>query len=117
MSAFVIANVRRLINPSPEIAEYLRRINDTLDPFGGRFRVHDTPPEVLEGAWGMGVILIEFPNSASARGWYNSAAYKAIAPLRTDNLEMDVIMVDGVPAGYRAAQGIANLPLVTADDR
>ena len=35
MSAFVIANVRRLINPSPEIAEYLRRINDTLDPFGG----------------------------------------------------------------------------------
>ena len=112
----VIANVRRLINPSPEIAEYLRRINGTLDPFGGRFRVHDTPPQVLEGTWGMGVIVIEFPDPGSARGWYESAAYKEIAHLRTDNLEMDVIMVDGVPDGYRADKSIASLPFVTAVD-
>ena len=117
MSAFVIANVRRLINPSLEIAEYLRRINDTLDPFGGRFRVHDTPPQVLEGTWGMGVIVIEFPDYGSARGWYESPAYQEIAHLRTDNLEMDVIMVDGVPDGYRADKSIASLPFVTADDR
>ena len=44
-------------------------------------------------------------------------AYKEIAHLRTDNLEMDVIMVDGVPDGYRADKSIASLPFVTADDR
>ena len=116
MSAFVIGDVRRLINPSPNIAGYLRRIDDTLDPFGGRFRVDDTPPQVLEGTWGMGVIVIDFPDYGSARGWNESAAYKEIAHLRTDNLEMDVITVDGVPDGYRADKNIASLPFVTADD-
>ena len=65
----------------------------------------------------MGVIVIEFPDLDGARGWYESAAYREIAHLRTDNLEMDVIMVDGVPGGYRADKSIVNLPFVTADDR
>ena len=110
MSAFVIANVRRLINPSPEIAEYLRRINDTLDPFGGRFRVHDTPPQVLEGTWGLGVIVIEFPDLGQAAAWYRSPAYREIAPLRTDNSDSDIILIDGVDAGHRATDVLTASP-------
>jgi hypothetical protein len=64
----------------------------------------------------MGVIVIEFPDSGRVEGWYESAAYREIAHLRTDNFEMDVIMVDGVPDGYRADKSITNLPFVTADD-
>ena len=39
--------------------------------------------------------------------------------LRTDNLEMDVIMVDdvpGVPDGFRVDKSTASLPSVTTDD-
>ena len=37
------------IDPNDEILDYLRRIQATLDPYGGRFLVHGATPEVLEG--------------------------------------------------------------------
>ncbi|WP_307829396.1 DUF1330 domain-containing protein [Actinomadura viridis] len=30
---------------------YFERIQESLDPFGGRFLVHGTGPEVLEAHW------------------------------------------------------------------
>ena len=39
------------------IIEYLERIDVTLAPFGGRFRVHGARPEVLEGEWSLGAGL------------------------------------------------------------
>jgi uncharacterized protein (DUF1330 family) len=110
MSTYAVAYVRRLINPSPEIAEYLRRVSDTMDPFGGRFLVHDGEREVMEGSWPGGLIIIEFPDGASAHGWYESAAYQEILPYRTNNLEMDIVFTEGVPDGYRAEKAAAHLP-------
>ncbi|MDJ0342148.1 DUF1330 domain-containing protein [Streptomyces sp. H10-C2] len=110
MSTYAVAYVRKVVNPSPEIAEYLRRVSDTMDPFGGRFLVHDGEREVLEGTWPGGLIIIEFPDRAKARAWYDSEAYRAILPFRTDHIEMDVIFADGVPEGYRASEALAKLP-------
>lgn len=110
MSTYAVAYVRRLINASPEIAEYLRRVSDTMDPFGGRFLIHDGKREVLEGSWDGGLIVLEFPDWASAQGWYDSPAYREILPFRTNNIEMDVILAEGVPEGYRATEAVAKLP-------
>lgn len=110
MKTYAIAYVRRLINPSPEIGEYLRRVSDTMDPFGGKFLIHDGEREVLEGRWPGGLIVLEFPDKASARGWYESEAYQEILPFRTNNIEMDVILAEGVPEGYRASESAAKLP-------
>lgn len=110
MSAYAVAHVREVFNPSPEIAEYLRRVSGTMDPFGGRFLVHDARIEVMEGNWPGGFILIEFPDQEAAHGWYDSSAYQEILPLRTRNIRMDIIFVDGVPEGYRADSAIAKLP-------
>ncbi|MHA6757482.1 DUF1330 domain-containing protein [Streptacidiphilus sp. PAMC 29251] len=105
MTAYAIMHVRS-VRPSPQIAEYLQRIDATLDPFQGRFRAHGDDFEVLEGSWGPAVIVIEFPDRDHAHGWYSSPAYRAIAKLRTDHIDGDVVLVNGVPQGYRGADSL-----------
>lgn len=106
MTAFAVAHMRQ-VTPGPPIVEYLERIDDTLAPFGGRFVVHGSEPEVLEGSWPGFLIVIEFPSREEAGGWYRSAAYRQIAPLRTENSVSDVILVDGVPADHQATDVLA----------
>jgi uncharacterized protein (DUF1330 family) len=108
MTAYALAHVHA-VEFCDDIADYLRRIDATLDPFGGRFIVHGGNPDAVEGSWGPDVIVIEFPDRASARAWYDSPAYQEILPLRTRHMTADVILASGVPAGYRATDTLAKL--------
>ncbi len=49
------------------------------------------------------MVAIEFPDLDTAHAWYESDAYQAILPLRTENSDSSAIIVEGVPEGYRAA--------------
>jgi uncharacterized protein (DUF1330 family) len=84
----------------PDVLEYLERIQDTLDPFHGRFLIHGPPTDVVEGNWPGSMVLIEFPGLAEARAWYASPAYQEILRLRTDHIDGDVVLVEGVGVGY-----------------
>ncbi|GAA2354856.1 DUF1330 domain-containing protein [Streptomyces cuspidosporus] len=97
--AFGLAHLRSR-SPHPDIIEYLERIQATLDPYGGRFVIHTAELEVVEGSWPGSVVLIEFPGPAEARAWYESPAYQEILRLRTDHIEGDLILVEGVGPGY-----------------
>lgn len=99
MTAYAIAHLRDA-DPHPDIAEYIERIPATFEPFGGRFLVHGTPPEVKEGAWPGHVVVIGFPGIEEARSWWDSAAYREIAPLRSRHIPGDIILVAGVPQDY-----------------
>jgi uncharacterized protein (DUF1330 family) len=101
MSAYAVAHMHQ-VTMGPAIVEYLRRIDATLAPFGGRFIVHGGEIEALEGTWPGHLFAIEFPDRPSADGWYHSGAYQDIVTLRTDNSRSDVILVDGVSSGHRA---------------
>ena len=101
MSFYAVAHMRQ-VTMGPPIVEYLERIDGTLAPYGGRFLVHGGDPEVAEGNWPGTLIVIEFPSREDARGWYESAAYQEILPLRTDNSASDIIMIDGVEANHKA---------------
>jgi uncharacterized protein (DUF1330 family) len=46
--------------------------------------------------------VIEFPSREDADGWYSSPEYREIAPLRTENSQSDIILIDGVPADHKA---------------
>lgn len=102
MTAYAVAIIRET-RFGPEVAEYLRRIDETLAPFCGKYKVHGGPYLPLEGAWSADLVLIEFPSMEMAKGWYESDAYRAIRPLRTNNTDGDVFLVQGVPDGHKGA--------------
>ncbi|NEA26046.1 DUF1330 domain-containing protein [Actinomadura bangladeshensis] len=102
MTAYVIAHLQDAA-PHPEIAEYIERLPSTFEPHGGRYLVHVTAHEVLEGAWPGAVVMIGFPGTAEARAWWDSPAYREIAPLRSRHIDGDIILVGGVPEGYDPA--------------
>ncbi|MDN5749071.1 MAG: DUF1330 domain-containing protein [Pseudonocardia sp.] len=99
MTAYAIAHLHD-VDPHPEIADYIERITATFEPFGGRFLVHGATPEVKEGAWAGHVVIIGFPGIDEARTWWESPAYREIAPLRSRHSHGDIILVPGVPEDY-----------------
>jgi uncharacterized protein (DUF1330 family) len=103
MTAYVIAHLRDPEKQHPDVAEYLERIQSTMDPFSGRFIVHGGAVDVREGQWPGSVVMLEFPSVENARDWYESAAYQAILPLRADHLEGEVIIVEGVEPDHDSA--------------
>jgi uncharacterized protein (DUF1330 family) len=108
MTAYAIAHLHTpQINA--EVVEYIERIQDTLDPFGGRFLVHGAEVVVKEGPFPGTVVVVEFPDVESAERWYASDAYQAILPLRTSNIDGTAIIVGGVPDGYDPRATAASL--------
>lgn len=104
MSAYAIGNLWPPARLDDEIFDYMERIQTTLDPFGGSFLVHGAPErEVREGEWPQALVIIAFPSMDAARGWYDSPAYQELIPLRTRHMAGDVLLIDGVPDGYRAS--------------
>jgi len=101
MSTFAIAHIRQT-RIGPAIVNYLGRIDATLTRFGGRCLVHGGQAQALEGQWTGNLIIIEFPDRSRACGWYESAEYQAILPLRRENTEGEVIFIDTVAAHHRA---------------
>lgn len=106
MTAYAIAHLRQ-VDFGPAIVEYLRRIDATLEPFGGRFVVHGATVEVLEGQWPGDIVVIAFADLATARAWHASPAYQAILALRTDHSQGEVILVSGCDADHKGADLLA----------
>ncbi|WP_369042984.1 DUF1330 domain-containing protein [Streptomyces sp. Midd1] len=102
MTAYAIAHLREA-DPHPEIAAYIERIGATFAPYGGGFLVHGAQHKVVEGGWPGHVVVIGFPGMAEALAWWESPAYREIAPLRSRHIEGDIILVPGVPEGYDPA--------------
>ena len=102
MSAYAVAYLDKM-NVNREIITYLNRVDETLEPYEGHFLVHGKKGEVVEGASPGLCIIIEFPDLDHARNWYHSDDYQEILPFRTNNSKGSVILIDGVPPDYRAA--------------
>jgi uncharacterized protein (DUF1330 family) len=108
-AGYAIAYLRH-VRLGEEIATYLERIDETLEPFGGTFLVHGGRLLGLEGEWDGDVVIISFPSVSAAQEWYHSPGYQSILGLRTGNSESVAALVEGVPAGgYRAADAVAKI--------
>ncbi|WP_030422644.1 DUF1330 domain-containing protein [Streptomyces sp. NRRL F-5065] len=114
MPAYAFAHLRDRRHHG-DVLEYIDRVQDTLDPFGGRFLIHGPPAEVVEGDWPGGMVLIEFPDLAGARAWYASPAYQEILPLRTRHIDGDAVLADGVGPGYHPSERAAKLRAAAAE--
>ncbi|MFG3258495.1 DUF1330 domain-containing protein [Streptomyces sp. NPDC048172] len=113
--AYAVAQLHHEAPPGEDIAVYLERIQDTLDPHGGRFVVHDHRPEVVEGDFGGYVVVIGFPDMDAARAWYRSPAYQEILALRTRTVGGTAVLVAGVPPEYDPGAGAARVREAAAE--
>ena len=98
-TAYAVAHLRTP-TLNEDVVEYLERIQGTMDPFGGRFAVHVPNLEIREGSWEGTLVILTFPNIEAARGWYDSPAYQEILHLRTDHIDGDTLLVEGVAPDY-----------------
>ena len=102
MPAYAIGHLRNVVM-GPAIVEYLERLEETLEPFGGHFIIHGALPDVKEGNWEGDLIVIAFPDRGKADAWYASPAYQTIKTLRSDNSDGEILLIDGVDADHRAS--------------
>ena len=105
LKTYAIAYLRD-VDLGEAIIEYLQKIDETLAPYGGRFIVHGGDLTPAEGEWDGAIVIIEFPSPDAVREWYDSPAYQAILPLRTEHSQSIAAMVVGVPDGYRAIEKV-----------
>ena len=77
-------------------AEFLGKVRDNMDSFGGKYLVRGAKHVVVDGQWApVRVALVEFESADSARRWLNSEAYAELAELRRWAADATVIVLDG----------------------
>ena len=95
MPAYVIGDVRDVWD-SDAIAEYRRRNTDVVAHHGGRFLVRGGEVALLDGEWDTRrIVVIEFPDMAAARAWFESDDYAPLRELRRSASTTNIILVDG----------------------
>lgn len=73
-------------------AEYRASVPATLAPWGAELVLRGTDAEVLGGQHRHSdTVVIRFPDRAAVHGWYHSAAYQALIPLRESAADVDLI--------------------------
>jgi uncharacterized protein (DUF1330 family) len=85
---------------------------DAMAAYQGHNRAHPAPIaakplvvygaiEALEGTAPDGMVVLEFPDAATARAWYDSAEYQAGIPLRQKAANYRAMLVEGwsMPTG------------------
>lgn len=94
MPVYVISDGRA---PDPsKLDEYRRRNAELVPRHGGRFLVRGGAHEVLEGDWDPNrLVVMEFPDRAAARAWYDSPEYTALRAERQAVAETDMVLVEG----------------------
>ena len=94
MKGYVIANID--VRDADGYEAYRSRTADVIAKHGGRFLVRGGKVEVREGDPGISrFVVLEFPDMAAARAFYDSPDYQAILPHRTANSSGTLFLVEG----------------------
>ncbi len=95
MAAYVIAQIE-VIDPE-KFEEYRRQVPATIEAYGGRYIVRGGDSETLEGTWEpKRVVILEFPDRATAKAWWASEAYGPVRAIRERAARTKLIAIDGV---------------------
>lgn len=94
MSAFLIVDTK-LKNPEA-YEEYKALAKPIAEKFGGVYRARGGTLDVRETAlWSPSrIVIIEFPDMQSAQAFVDSEEYAPVAPLRQNNADCTLFIVD-----------------------
>lgn len=95
MAAYLIAE-HRITDPE-RFEEYRSMVAPMIERFGGRYLTRGGSHEVLDGDWKpTRVVVIEFPDMATLKAWYNSPEYRPLVEIRRGTGTDVLIAIDGL---------------------
>lgn len=95
MSAFVVVDTD-IKNPEA-YEQYKKLAKPIAEKFGGVYRVRGGVIDVREtDLWSpTRIVIIEFPDVQSARAFVDSEEYAPVKPIRNDNADCTLFIVEG----------------------
>ena len=76
---------------------YTQRAGPSFEGIDAKVLAVDDTPEVLEGKWhGPRTVMMEFPDEAAFRKWYDSPAYQAAAKIRWAATDSNAVLLKGM---------------------
>jgi len=109
MPAYFIALCRG-VRDRRTLEEYWSAAPPTFQGSGARHLAVYTPLTVLEdlGHPLEGAVLIEFPDLAAAKSWYESPAYQKAKAIRLGAADVEIFFIDGgvTPASERMPETV-----------
>ena len=95
MAAYIIANVE--ITDPPGFEEYRRLVPAVIAAYGGRYLVRGGALERLEGdATLQRVVVLEFPDMARLRAFYQSPEYRPLIAMRKRTARSTLFAIEGL---------------------
>jgi len=90
MSACVIGHIS--VKNEEKWAQYRAQVPATLAPWGAELLFRGQLADVLAGDHQhTDTVVIRFPDRTAVDGWYQSAAYQALIPLRQQAADLDLL--------------------------
>jgi len=94
MPAYVVAEIE--VTDAAEFERYRPAAATSIARFGGRYVVRGGAAELLEGSPApKRVVILEFPDIATARRWYHSEEYQAALKIRLAASNGRLFLVEG----------------------
>lgn len=94
MAAYLIADID--ITDPVAYEEYRKRVPPVISAHGGRFLARGGAIDVLEGSWApKRLVIVEFPDMAALRSFYQSPAYRPLIELRNRSAKSNVLALEG----------------------
>ena len=98
MAAYVISDVK--FRDAKAVEAYRESAAASIAAHGGRYLARGGTVECLEGDWlPSPLIIVEFPDTETARRWYASPEYAEALQFRDAALSRNLILVEGASAG------------------
>ena len=95
MPAYFVVEIE--ITNMEAMAPYREAVGATLTQYGGRFLARGGNTELIEGGpEPKRIVLLEFPDIAAFKRWYNSPEYQKILPNRLANSRARAFVVEGL---------------------
>ena len=95
MAAYLVVDVE--VTDPAGFENYKQQVPATLARYGGRYIIRGGHAETLEGTWEpKRVVILEFPDRASAKAWWSSPEYAPLKALRQRTARTELVIVDGI---------------------
>lgn len=99
MSVYMIVEAKEIMDKE-KYGEYIQRVPQTIEKFGGKYLVRGGQVTTVSGDWNPArLIIVKFNSMDKFQAWWNSSEYRRVAPLREQSARMNAIVVEGVAEG------------------